>query len=132
MARTSGIGASASTESTNEAISQQARREHNLEPGQIILLSASSNISIQAQPPSCPFHGPILAMAHIHGCQGEGLGPMERYLAEGPSQQHAVFIRADTGRFSTSRGCTCRFVLEADLDHHAQEERRHGTGPRNI
>ena len=43
--------------------------------------------------------------------------PMERYLEEGPAAQHALFIRADTGRLSTTRDCTCRARIEAEYGH---------------
>lgn len=76
---------------------------------------------------NCPYHGPILqgGPAYPHPGQGrladprsgqgspadprygQGLGPMNRYLNEGPSEQHAMFYRADTGALSTNRGCHC-------------------------
>lgn len=46
------------------------------------------------------------------GRQGYNLDPMSRYLNEGPAQQHAVFIRPDTGNFSTARGCTCVVMMD--------------------
>lgn len=32
---------------------------------------------------------------------------MDRFLAEGPAEQSALFIRSDTGELSTNKGCTC-------------------------
>ena len=42
---------------------------------------------------------------------------MERYLEEGPAAQYALFIRADTGKLSTARDCTCRTRVEAEYGH---------------
>jgi len=38
----------------------------------------------------------------------KGVSPMERFLAEGPDEQSALFIRADTGKLSINKGCTCK------------------------
>jgi hypothetical protein len=32
---------------------------------------------------------------------------MERFLAEGPAEQSAVFLREDSGEPSIAKGCTC-------------------------
>lgn len=58
---------------------------------------------------ACPYHAQLLVMggnAHLNG-----LHPMDRFLAEGPSEQSALFIRADTGRLSTNKGCICKEVV---------------------
>ena len=55
----------------------------------------------------CPYHGPIVQGRLADPRSGQGPGPMDRYLAEGPSEQHAIFYRADTGELSTTRGCQC-------------------------
>lgn len=57
---------------------------------------------------SCPYHDPIFESALEGGIQGRGLASVERFMEEGPEQQYALVIRADTGRLSTSKGCTCR------------------------
>lgn len=51
-------------------------------------------------------------------CRGQtrGMTPMGRFLAEGPSHQNALFIRADTGRLSTSRVCDCRYLKQNQKD----------------
>ena len=46
-------------------------------------------------------------MAYTYEHTGRGLDPMNRFLAEGPGEQHALFNRADTQEPSTFRGCTC-------------------------
>lgn len=56
---------------------------------------------------ACPYHSAIFENTLKGGKNGRGLNPMERFVEEGPEQQHAVFIRADTGELSTARCCTC-------------------------
>jgi hypothetical protein len=55
---------------------------------------------------ACPYHTQVLIM----GSNGhkKDLKPMDRFLAEGPADQSALFIRSDTGELSTNKGCTCR------------------------
>ncbi|MCJ1262342.1 hypothetical protein MMC22_002212 [Lobaria immixta] len=90
----------------------QAHSSASTEAGGAPPPSASVRTSSRVQYPPCPFHGPILHTPSAHRSQGQGLDPLSRFLAEGPSEQHALFIRADTGALSTSRGCTCRVALE--------------------
>lgn len=40
---------------------------------------------------------------------------MSRFLAEGPDEQSALFIRQDTGEASTKRVCICVSVHGAKL-----------------
>lgn len=56
----------------------------------------------------CSFHG---VATHFPPRRGQQLSPMSRFLAEGPSTQSALFLRADTGRLSTTPGCTCHAQL---------------------
>lgn len=107
----SSTGGPASMKSSNDGTSQHAHRSAPIKTYQGFPPSASSRTSSRDQHPPCPFHGPILQMS-AHHSQGQGLDPMSRFLAEGPSEQHALFIRADTGALSTSRGCTCLAALE--------------------
>ena len=60
-----------------------------------------------SQQPTCPYHAPILNMNLTQSSRGQGLGPMDRFMAEGSSEQSALFNRADTGKTSTWRECTC-------------------------
>ena len=45
----------------------------------------------------------------------EALLPMQRFLLEGPSEQYALYVRADNGKISTDRSCKCWRMLENDL-----------------
>ena len=51
---------------------------------------------------------------------GSGLRPMDRYLAEGPSEQSSVISRPDTGELSTQR-CRCKRAVQAN--YHATRPR---------
>lgn len=104
-------GGPASTKSGNVGNDREAYRSAPAETGQEHPTSASTPSSSRDQCRPCPFHGPILDMSSAHRSQGQGLDPMGRFLTEGPSEQHALFIRADTGALSTSRGCTCRAAM---------------------
>jgi hypothetical protein len=53
---------------------------------------------------ACPYHSRVPMNT---GGQPKGLSPMDRFLAEGPTEQSALFIRSDTGELSTNKGCTC-------------------------
>lgn len=64
--------------------------------------------------PICAYHNPILHMDPTHGQQAHDPSPMNRFLAEGPSEQSALHIRADTGQLATSRGCTCYREVEGE------------------
>ncbi|KAA6410817.1 MAG: hypothetical protein FRX48_05127 [Lasallia pustulata] len=63
----------------------------------------------------CPYHGPILQGRPADPRSGQGPSPMDRYLAEGPSEQHAMFYRADTGELSTNRGCRCYELTQSNV-----------------
>ena len=63
----------------------------------------------------CPYHGPIL-QERLPNLHPDGLGPMDRYLAEGPSEQHAIFYRPDTGNFSTFKGCRCIEKMQSSIN----------------
>jgi hypothetical protein len=39
--------------------------------------------------------------------QTVGMHPMDRFLAEGPTEQSALFIREDSGELSIKKDCTC-------------------------
>ena len=55
--------------------------------------------------PTCPYHGPILDMVRSYPYRN--MSPMERFYAEGPTEQYSVSIRSDTRKLSTYRRCTC-------------------------
>ena len=75
--------------------------------GQYPTSSTSSSNTTSSQLPTCPYHTPFLSMSSSQTTRGQGLSPMDRFMAEGPSEQSALFNRADTGKTSTWRECTC-------------------------
>ncbi|KAK3169015.1 hypothetical protein OEA41_005463 [Lepraria neglecta] len=71
----------------------------------------------------CPYHRLILQERLTNPCSGQGLGPMDRYLAEGPSERYAILHRPDAGTMSTYKGCRCIEMMESSIDtnDHAQK-----------
>ncbi|KAF2475823.1 uncharacterized protein BDR25DRAFT_193907, partial [Lindgomyces ingoldianus] len=67
---------------------------------------SSQTSIVTAVPHACPYHTQVLTL----GPNGykKDLSPMDRFLAEGPAEQSALFIRSDTGELSTNKRCTCR------------------------
>lgn len=65
---------------------------------------------------ACPYHGPILQERLMNSRSGQGLGPMDRYLAEGPSERYAIFDRPDAGNLSTYKGCRCLERMQSSID----------------
>lgn len=68
----------------------------------------------------CPYHRSLL--------QGpprpaQGLVPMDRYVAEGPSERYAILHRPTTGVMSTDSGCRCLELMQNynNSDGHAQK-----------
>ena len=59
----------------------------------------------------CPYHSRDPHMWRVRESQNRGLGPMDRFMAEGPTDQYAVFRRPDNGKLSISRDCTCNGML---------------------
>ena len=110
--------------STNTSSTQRShRQEHDL----LGLTSPASNtdhgqyrpilppVGRMQQGYVCPYHGSILQGRPADPRSGQGPGPMDRYLAEGPSEQHAMFYRADTGELSTTRGCQCYAMTQGNM-----------------
>lgn len=74
---------------------------------------------------NCPYHGPILQGRladpryeqgrSVDTRYGQGPRPMDRYLAEGPSEQYALLHHADTGKLSTYRGCRCYELMQGNV-----------------
>ncbi|KAF2853055.1 hypothetical protein T440DRAFT_515786 [Plenodomus tracheiphilus IPT5] len=54
---------------------------------------------------SCVYHTQCLSGAPT--VPAKEMDPMERFLAEGPGEQNAVFVRGDNNQLSISKGCTC-------------------------
>lgn len=114
-----------STKASYTGNAHQGQSLNSARSGQGPLSSTPAPKSSQGQHPSCSYHGPYLQLLPGHHSQGHGLAPMGRLLAEGPSDQHALFIRADTGKLSTSRECTCREPsLEGEAPTHDWERLR--------
>jgi hypothetical protein len=44
-----------------------------------------------------------------------GLGPLERFLKEGPSEQYAVFNCPDNGKLSIAKGCVCEELARSKM-----------------
>ncbi|MCJ1375962.1 hypothetical protein MMC20_007200 [Loxospora ochrophaea] len=91
-------------------VSSNAQNSRQYEPGayQDSRASGFSWGAVGNQSATCPYHGAAVAQtAYAYDQQARGLSPMDRFLAEDPSQQSAMFVRPDTGRPSTSRVCTC-------------------------
>lgn len=56
----------------------------------------------------CPYHSRHPQVLGTKESQGRGLGPMDRFIAEGPTEQYAVFNRPDNGKLSICKGCICQ------------------------
>ncbi|CAN9286898.1 unnamed protein product [Alternaria alternata] len=61
----------------------------------------------------CPYHISVLSSAS-KTC-ARNMNPMDRFLAEGPAEQSAMFIRHDNGEPSTKRNCTCQRAHNAKM-----------------
>ena len=76
----------------------------------------------------CPYHGSILQYRPTNAPSGQGLSPMDRYVAEGPSERYAILPRPDGDKASTHNGCRCREYMQssADAKGRSQKWRIHG------
>ena len=64
----------------------------------------------------CPYHGPILQGRPTNARSGQGLSPMDRYVAEGPSERYAIVPRPDGDKASTNNGCRCLDFMQSSAD----------------
>lgn len=64
----------------------------------------------------CPYHGSVLQGRPSSAQTGRGLAPMDRYVAEGPSERYAVLHRPDAGNGSTHNGCRCLEMMQSGVD----------------
>ena len=64
----------------------------------------------------CPYHGSILQGGPTNARSGQGLSPMDRYVAEGPSERYAVLHRPGGGNASTHNGCRCLEFMQSSTD----------------
>ena len=60
----------------------------------------------------CPYHRSLLQDPHTNPRSGQGLLPMDRYVAEGPSERYAILHRPITGDMSTNSGCRCLELMQ--------------------
>jgi hypothetical protein len=74
-----------------------------------MILTSSSSTPVNA----CPYHGPVLNFESTKS-QPEQTA-MTRWLAEGPHEAYAVFVRPDNGRLSVSKSCDCE-TLGGELE----------------
>lgn len=65
---------------------------------------------------ACPYNRSILQGGSTTVRSGQGLGPMERYLAEGPSARYAIHRRPDAASVSTHNGCRCLEMMQSSTD----------------
>ena len=68
----------------------------------------------------CPYHGSILQGRPTNARPNQGLGPMDRYIAEGPSERYAILHRPDTKRVATHNGCRCLEMTQSSADARGQ------------
>lgn len=62
---------------------------------------------------TCPYHGPI-SHDRLQTLQnGYGLGPMDRYLAEGPAERYALAHGSGNRYSSRPVGCTCFDIMRS-------------------
>ena len=64
----------------------------------------------------CPYHGPILQGRPTNARPAHALGPMDRYVAEGPSERYAILHRPDNHRVATHNGCRCLELMQSNGD----------------
>ena len=64
----------------------------------------------------CPNHGSILQCRPTNAPSGQGLSPMDRYVAEGPSERYAILPRPDGNKASTHNGCRCLEFMQSSAD----------------
>lgn len=98
--------ASSSPSSSVHGRTIQLDRSKPDKPDELATVSAGKSMQSRKDV-SCPHHDSIPEAPAMTRRQGWGQTPMDRFLAEGPTEQSALFNRPDTGRLSTSRGCTC-------------------------
>ena len=64
-------------------------------------------------PQLCPWHTQQIAYANQ---RGTGLDPMNRYMAEGASEQSAIYHGAHKGTLSTTKTCTCAALFASAMN----------------
>lgn len=65
----------------------------------------------------CPYHGPMLQERLMNSRSSHELNPMDRYLAEGPSERYAIIARPDASEpLSMYKGCRCTEMMQSSID----------------
>ena len=62
----------------------------------------------------CPYHSRILEKGSQGHTPGQGLGPMGRYLAEGPSDRHSMLEQRYHGGLDAMQNCRCPKTMQSD------------------
>lgn len=98
------------------------RREGSQVPGSGSMQYEPHTTRIE-EPLACPYHRHVLQERPTTACSGQGQGPMDRYLAEGPSERYAILHQPGTGSTSTPNGCRCLEVMQSNIETngHAQK-----------
>ena len=65
---------------------------------------------------ACPYHGPILQNPPTKARTGQNQSPMDRYIAEGPSERYAILPRPINRDSSTHNGCRCLEIMHSGTD----------------
>lgn len=71
----------------------------------------------------CPYHGSLLQGRPTNAQSGQGLSPMDRYVAEGPSERYAILPRAAGDKASTHNGCRCFEFMQSSADAKGRPEK---------
>lgn len=64
----------------------------------------------------CPYHDSILQGRPTNAPSGQGSSPMDRYVAEGPSERYAILHRPDGEKGTTYNGCRCLELMQSSAD----------------
>jgi hypothetical protein len=83
-------------------------------------------LGLSYQTPSCPQYS-VVALEQAVSCpyhetsqeasqMGTYLSVMNRWIGEDGSESGVIFVREDTGRMSTDRGCRCAMAVGCGLE----------------
>lgn len=64
----------------------------------------------------CPYHGSFLQGRPTNAPSGQGSSPMDRYVAEGPSERYAILPRPDGENATTHNGCRCLELMQSSAN----------------
>jgi hypothetical protein len=72
---------------------------------------APSGVQYLEVAPGCPYHESFLESGLEAWQTGRNMSVMERWMLEDGSESGVMFVRGDTGRMITDRGCPCAMVV---------------------